>query len=797
MGGTRTRLVLACGSLLAGVALAAPEAGPTTYARLKAARFAVTSVDLPETGVEIKQDLVSFRMESGSFRPMEPAAGTVTGFVFHGNGRLRFDPPNPFEIAQLRRFTRDKEITAIDTAFTTLIVRCSSGVTTPFAMTFPEHDDYARDGLAYERREAWVKDWDLDVDARIVAGMLIPGDEYFVADVKTKDFGWLRYQFEPWDSEEVTLANLQAPDTFPEIWVSADRASERDAGGLPTSEVHRLIDVTAVDIDADLGRHRGQLIVGSDPPLPDPIRIKARVSLRVLAEGIRAIPFELHPWATVSSVRTPDGTAVGFIRDRVGERYALIRDDRAAGSVVVITEAPLPRDSALTLEFDYELKALNYVGGRTWYPAPVDPFNDRHTGRITVHGPARFQVRSGGTLESDTVEGDRRTSVWSVTAPTKVLGFSFGIGKEESVKLDGAPEVLVFGASTGVAFGRTVHNVAVDVARAQKWFQEYFAVPAPSPQLRAAAIAGWHGEAFEGFLQLAQLTFNEDHPGHTEAFRAHQVARQYWGHLVGWRNYRDQWLSESFAQYSALMFVQAISPKERHFERILADYAANQLGSLKGGTIYRTPITEALQTPDIRDDLGPIGAGERAGTSRVPYGYYVQAYEKGALVLHTLRTALSSVSRDDDVFRLILQDFIKEQSGKAPSTADFQKLLERRVPFAWGPFFQAYVYGTEIPTFAWKWSTERQEENFFLIVSIEASHVPEGFQLPIPLRIEFPEKSVRYTFVNMEGTRKVFRIPVPSAPVDVKMNPDNAVLARIESLVPSPAKRKLPTATSF
>jgi hypothetical protein len=246
------------------------------------------------------------------------------------------------------------------------------------------------------------------------------------------------------------------------------------------------------------------------------------------------------------------------------------------------------------------------------------------------------------------------------------------------------------------------------------------------------------------------------------------------------------------------MFVQAMFPKERHFDAIIADYAANQLGSRKGGTIYQLPFTELLQRPDVRADLGPIGAGWRAGTSRVPYGYYVQAYEKGALVLHTIRTALSTVSRDQDVFRLILQDFIKEQSGKAPSTADFQKLLERRVPYAWGPFFEAYVYGTEIPTFAWKWSTERQEEGFFLIVSVEASHVPEGFQLPIPLRIELPEKSVRYTFVNMEGTRKVFRIPVPGVPVDVEMNPNNAVLARTELLVPtSPAKRKLPTPKHF
>src|SRR5262245_11702145 len=137
MGGMGRAIVVVTGTLLACAAVAAPEVGPTTYTRLKAARFSVAAVDLPETGVEIKQDLASFRMESGSFRPMEPAAETVTGFVFQGKGRFRFDVPNAFELAQLRRFTRDRDIATIDTAFTTLIVRTSSALRTPVTMTFP------------------------------------------------------------------------------------------------------------------------------------------------------------------------------------------------------------------------------------------------------------------------------------------------------------------------------------------------------------------------------------------------------------------------------------------------------------------------------------------------------------------------------------------------------------------------------------------------------------------------------------------------------------------------------------
>ena len=30
---------------------------------------------------------------------------------------------------------------------------------------------------------------------------------------------------------------------------------------------------------------------------------------------------------------------------------------------------------------------------------------------------------------------------------------------------------------------------------------------------------------------------------------AHEVAHQWWGHIVGWKSYRDQWMSEGFSEF--------------------------------------------------------------------------------------------------------------------------------------------------------------------------------------------------------------------------------------------------------
>ena len=45
----------------------------------------------------------------------------------------------------------------------------------------------------------------------------------------------------------------------------------------------------------------------------------------------------------------------------------------------------------------------------------------------------------------------------------------------------------------------------------------------------------------------------EDFP---EFFLAHEIAHQWWGQAVGWRNYHEQWLSEGFAQYFAALYAQ-------------------------------------------------------------------------------------------------------------------------------------------------------------------------------------------------------------------------------------------------
>ena len=52
----------------------------------------------------------------------------------------------------------------------------------------------------------------------------------------------------------------------------------------------------------------------------------------------------------------------------------------------------------------------------------------------------------------------------------------------------------------------------------------------------------------------------------------HEVAHQWWGNVVGWDNYRDQWLTEGLANYIALLGADADKPGAHMLEHWLDSY---------------------------------------------------------------------------------------------------------------------------------------------------------------------------------------------------------------------------------
>jgi hypothetical protein len=454
-------------------------------------------------------------------------------------------------------------------------------------------------------------------------------------------------------------------------------------------------------------------------------------------------------------------------------------------SLVVVLDEPVIRGEPVELTFDYELDIVNYVSGTTWYPSPVRDVIEPHTARLEIVSKKNNRVQAMGEL-LEVKEGEEdRTTVWTVDRPTHMVSFATTQGfEEELTAMEGVPEVVTIGPILGLAGHGRVRSINDDVARSIRYFQDLFGIPLPFDRVFVTGIVAGHGQSFDGFIHLPEDTFYEERGGASELFRAHEVAHQWWGHLLRRRSYRDQWLSESFAEYSAMMFVQAkVEDGEELFYDILRAYYDIVFGSIS--TIFSRFSRPAFIQMDTRERrrLGPIAVGYRAGTRRTPQGFFLQTYYKGSLVLHMLRVLLREQSGSDDLFVAILRDFLKTYRGRLVGTEDFRAVVEKHATGDWSWFFDQWIYRADLPTVRWSYDApgSPDAEGYYpLTIDIRRDDEEGELVPPIPLRVELEDGESEDLLLDVrEGGSFHHRLPGPIK--NVELNPDRSFLVRVKN----------------
>ncbi len=760
---------------------AAAEDVAAAAERLGGYGFAVQPTRVAQAGFRFEAvGIASFDLADGELRAAETGPdGIVPGFVFEGHGVFRMKVADRFERAQLMRFSGRVQGPVFEAPFTRMVVRSSRRWPELEALAVAS-DRVAKSKLAEDRLEAWLRDGSADIDARVVAGLASPGDDYLWVEVETEADGWLAFEFDPWRMEPVSLSKLYTHENWVEDWV---RLPGPDSP--PPPEPDRL-DLEQIDVDVDLSEHDAREWTSTGAVEGDLARFRATVRLRPSISGPHAVQLNLARAARVVGVTASDGAPLPFVRSEVGRRFATVDHDLSDRSLVVGLPAPLAADEPVELVVEYTRKIYNFATGGDWYPVVPGALNDLHNVRMAFTLPAKVEVRAVGRRIESRPTPNGSVEVWQTERPVKMAGFAFGARyKEECVTVDGIPEVCVFGRESGVTTGNMVRNVAADVANSLRFFSWLVDTKVPCDRLVASRISGSHGQAFDGFLHLSSFTFDSESPGASELFRSHEVAHQFWGHMVGWRSYRDQWLSEALAEYSAMLFVDASLPKDHFYQEIVDTYVSEQIGGV-GAVLskFLRPWSASVFRSNRRILLGPIAAGYRASSAQVPYGYFIQIYDRGALVIHMLRTMLRERTGSDDTFRAILKDFVDSYAGRAASTRDFQAVVARNAPAGgdWGWFFDQWVYGTWVPTYTWSTrvpSRPNADGRWVAEVTVAQSDVPEGFVMPVPMRVDFGGGKTGEVLLPVRQGEETFQVPLSARPRKLELNPDNAVLARM------------------
>ena len=259
---------------------------------------------------------------------------------------------------------------------------------------------------------------------------------------------------------------------------------------------------------------------------------------------------------------------------------------------------PLPAGKTIRLRLTYEGEDVlrdagdgNFlIGARdSWYPN-LGTFTDLATFDLTYRSPKNFQVVSVGQLISDKVEGDERVAVWRSERPIRVAGFNYGKfrrleradqtsgmtvdvytnpGEPDFVReinqyLENRPDAGLHHISASADnLAESAMTDGINTARVGRLLRpaarrRCFDHPADAGLLRAVVAHAGLPSLHRG-VRLARSGTSSgcrSTGDFVDLVGPHEFAHQWWGHRVGWQSYRDQWLSEGFAEFTAALVLR-------------------------------------------------------------------------------------------------------------------------------------------------------------------------------------------------------------------------------------------------
>jgi hypothetical protein len=425
-------------------------------------------------------------------------------------------------------------------------------------------------------------------------------------------------------------------------------------------------------------------------PRGELVRIVSRSRLRARRAGIslwRAdLPDRLvdvdgpHP-ITVRSVRV-DGKDADFLH----------RDDE----LLVPLGRALADKETVEVEVAYDGDLALKPGGRTYWVLDTHPWYPRQglegelaTLEISVDVPESSTPFASGSEVSRTEEGGRRKLVTRIDEPTQAAVVAAGKFSTIEETRDGVTCRAAASVSTEEDSARKLVRRFFD---ARAFYEQLFQEPYPFRDISIVDVQSRFGQAPSGILFFApgfygppvEWTQREFHPDIDPRF-LHEIAHGWWGHVVKTSSFDETWLIEALSEYSATLTVWYLLGKERGDYELgekVKDWvkAANELRP--GASLY---LADRIALHDVRD---------RDDFSRLQYG-------KGPLVLHALRLELQrrkgSAAAGDLAFTELLRKFLKRNRHGHVTTPGLVAELDKLTGSGWQPWFERYVYGTEIP----------------------------------------------------------------------------------------------------
>jgi hypothetical protein len=827
-----------CGStfLAAQTETAPPATAQTTSSPTKTASTAIADLyrqvgNLPLDpaavyrirDASIDREDVHISFNDGTIAFTRAINGRITGAIFEGEGEILIVPPDFTERHSLSLFAK---VAVLSERFSLAYLRFvdDSIVTglTPYLR--PPEDPAA----FIEKHHALALSLSESDSLRTLIGLTYaprsaPTDyagEFLYARVNGEKLGGFEVAFDPLSPEQVSVRQLAytARGRYYDLWMSFRMQSERKAQAAGSAAASRLVEITDYKVKMDVRP-------------PTDLAGSATLTLHSLQSGARAVLFELSRYLKLSRIEwTPPGqlpVTLDFIQNEALEGSQLAR--RGNDTVTVIFPQPLVAGQILPVTFTYSGSVMSeagggllYVGARgTWYPnrgAAMSNFD------LEFRHPSEWKLLATGKRVANASKDGIEESRFVSEQPVPLAGFNLGkyvntpltvgdtrldVYSARGMETDfqrGQQPVSPFGAPPGRRLPPPLPDPSQKaglVGKNAAAMMEFLGArigPFPFASLSLTQLPGPNSQGWPGLVFLSSYVFIDRAAREPSRFGAvdvndwlfdhmmteHEVAHQWWGNNVFWESYRDQWLMEALANYSALLKLEREDPDLAHK---LRDH-------------YRKELLEKPASGDDRPykDAGPVRLGLRLHSSRFAGAYDPVVYGRGTWLIHMLREMTRDASATsartpksgapladpDALFFSILRGVQTRFAGKKMNTRDFlsafEKALPRSAAFEGRPsldwFYDGWINGNAIPVLKLDKvrisGTPRRTTASGVVLQEDA---PELLVTSVPIyAVAGDAPPVFAGRIFADGERTEFKLTVPAGTRKLLLDPYSTVL---------------------
>jgi hypothetical protein len=760
--------------------------------------------------IELRKGDLVLSFERGKLVFFEPFEGHVTGFVFSGVGHALALPRDPVEKQQVARFLG---MPVLDQQFVSIYARFT--------------DDTAEDLLAQFKRaslqptpdDAFTSLWLLQLERlnpmhslRILFERYTSASRHFfhagIDGILTGPFDVL---LDDMRQENFMLGQPRTVNkvNYYDVWTSY-ALRDFSARQLPFHATHYQLNTT----------------IRPDNSLEG----DSSVDFIATASGEGVLFVQLARALKADSISLGTGENLLFFQNEgLTEQELRSRGD---DTLCIFLPRASTAGSAFTLRFHYRGNVIEnygnsvlFVGAReSWYPHFGDTA-EFALYDLTFRWPKHLRLVATGEKSDEHEDGEFLTARWKSAQPFPEAGFN--LGEYAFTSLSGGNHTVEVYANKlleQALFSRLQrHSIAPDpiprspglemptpagilappppspadalnsLAREVNSsinFFEKFNGPFPFRRLAVSQIPGGFGQGWPGLLYLSTFSFlppeaqermglaSSSQEAFTDVVPVHEVVHQWWGNVVGWSSYRDQWIDEGLSVYLSLLFADS----QKIPDHTLYTWLSR----------YRKRLVSKPPDSDIAPgDTGPVTMGQRLSSSKSPDAYDTVVYSKGAWIFHMVREMLREPnSRDPDArFMALLRSLVVKYAQKPFSTEQFQKEVEavmtRKMDLEGGHsmewFFEEYVRGTGIPHYKVEFTARRTEKVYQVRGKLFQSGVPHSFIAPVPLYVgSSATRSVLLGTVLAAGDETSFSFQSQTEPHKILIDPHTTLLCVTE-----------------